>query len=710
MKNLYICEKPSQGRDLAKNLHLSNKQEGFITNTTGTISVTWCMGHLLELYLPDDYNDLYKKWDIRNLPIIPDKWKYHIKKNCKKQLDTITKLIKEAELVTIATDYDREGEAIARSIIERAKYNGPIQRLCLTALDDQSIQKALNNIKDGSATINMYYAALSRARADWLVGMNLSRLFTCLAKSSGSQEVISIGRVLTPTVSLVVQRDLEIQNFIPIPYYELFANIEGKDINTNKIVTYKSKWIPNDQLLEKYNGYITDRNVVEKVIENISTTIPVVSKFKNEKSKQNPPLPFDLTSLQQYCNKRFGFSASKTLDIAQALYEKYKATSYPRTDCRYLPKSMHAEAYDTLQNIVNIDNSLASIVSNADYTIQGPCFNTSKITAHHAIIPTNNPKVNINSMTADELKVYQEIRKAYIAQFYPPAEFFNIIIELTASNIREQPPISELFRSKSSVLITPGWKVLYEKEKETTTDENSEKSQFLPICNIGDQHLFKEFFIEDKITTPPAHFTEATLLSAMENVAKYVQEDQWKKKLKETDGLGTPATRAEIINNSISRGYITRSGKYLISTPKSQSLIQALPTDIKSASMTALWEQGLEKIALGTMTMDYFLEHITNWVQHIISTNINSTLNIISNTDDNNQTSAKKYRARSKTTTKKTTRTTKTKKTTPISSRNLNQTEVICPKCGAPMILRKSSRGEFYGCSKFPNCRGILPK
>lgn len=747
MQNLYICEKPSQARDLARNLHLSSRHEGYISDASESICVTWCMGHLLEMYLPDDYDEQYKRWQIATLPIVPSSWKYHIKKNCKKQLDVITKLIKSTSLVTIATDYDREGESIARLIIERSRYAGNINRLCLTALDDSSIQKALRNIKQGSETVNMFYAALARARADWLVGMNLSRLFTCLSKSNGGSEVVSIGRVMTPTVSLVVTRDQEIANFVSIPFYELYANVLGNDI------LYKTKWIPKEELLEQYNGYITDRHIVEDLAQKLINSTPVVSKFKKDVVHQNPPLPFDLTSLQQFCNKKFGFSAQKTLDIAQSLYEKHKATTYPRTDCRYLPISMHGEVTDTMNNLVSVDPSIAPAIQGADLSKRGPCFNTSKVSAHHAIIPTSNPKVNLSAMTNDERHVYEIVRRSYIAQFYPPADFNCILIELTAEN--------ELFRAKSSVMTYAGWKVLYGTDASLNNkNDNTEQAdtQPLPICNVGDQHLFKDFCIDDKKTTPPAHFTEATLLAAMENVAKYVKEDQWKKKLKETDGLGTPATRAEIISNSINRGYLERSGKYLLSTPKSQSLMTVLSDDIKSASMTALWEQGLEKIANGTMQYDYFLTHITNWIQHVIDTNATKTISIApseskeggaskktttrrkTSTTRTRSTSTKSATAKSTTpnttsSTKATTRSSTQKASSTSTTRGTKGTRSTrksktnsadidnssigsstlvsndtptCPKCGNPMILRKSIHGEFWGCLNFPKCRGVL--
>lgn len=611
MNNIYICEKPSQAKDLARILNLRTKKEGYYTNSQENIAITWAMGHLLELATPDQYNDIYKKWNIDLLPIFPKKWKYLVKKGCNNQLKIIISLIKSSSLVTIATDYDREGEAIARLIIEKAKYKGEIKRLCLTALDDASIIKALNNIKDGKDTVNLYYAAQSRAKADWLVGMNLTRLFTCLIKFTNQTSAVSIGRVMTPTINLVVERDNKIENFVSKPYYELYA------IVNNQGQTYKAKWQPNADLLDE-DGYIIDKNIVNQVVTKLSNHNGIVTKFASKIVNQNPPLPFNLNSLQQFCNKRYGYTAKMTLDIAQALYEKHKAITYPRTDCQYLVETMYAERHDVMNALVQVDPCIASTINEADLSLFSKCFNTNKVTAHHAIIPTANKKVSITAMSVDEKNVYELIRRAYIAQFYPPAKYNKTQIEIKI--------LDEIFIASSTFLTFPGFRVLYAEDcslnnyKEGSTTTATSASTFLiPQSKVGDILTINDYDIENKETQPPLHFTEATLLGAMEKISRYVDNPILKNKLKETDGLGTPATRAEIINNSINKGYLCRNKNYILATPKSKAIMPTLPNSIKDAGTTALWEQQLEDILLGKINSDEFIANIKNYIDDILA-------------------------------------------------------------------------------------------
>ena len=611
MNNIYICEKPSQAKDLARILNLRTKKEGYYTNSQENIAITWAMGHLLELAPPDQYNDIYKKWNIDLLPIFPKKWKYLVKKGCNNQLKIIISLIKSSSLVTIATDYDREGEAIARSIIEKAKYKGEIKRLCLTALDDASIIKALNNIKEGKDTVNLYYAAQSRAKADWLVGMNLTRLFTCLTKFTNQTSAVSIGRVMTPTINLVVERDNKIENFVSKPYYELYA------IVNNQGQTYKAKWQPNGDLLDE-DGYIIDKNIVNQVVTKLSNHNGIVTKFASKIVNQNPPLPFNLNSLQQFCNKRYGYSAKKTLEIAQTLYEKHKAITYPRTDCQYLVETMYVERHDVMNALVQIDPSIAPTINAADLSLYSKCFNTNKVTAHHAIIPTANSNVSITAMSVEEKNVYELIRRAYITQFYPSAKYNKTQIEIKILN--------EIFTASSTFLVFPGFRVLYGEDcslnnyKEESTSIQAPTNTFqIPQSNIGDILSIDGYDIENKKTQPPQHFTEATLLGAMEKISRYVNDPILKNKLKETDGLGTPATRAEIINNSINKDYLCRNKNYILATPKSKAIMPTLPNSIKDAGTTALWEQQLENILLGEINSNDFIANIESYINEILA-------------------------------------------------------------------------------------------
>ncbi len=745
--NLYICEKPSQAKDLARNLHINTKRDGHFISSDNQTIITWCLGHLLELSTPEAYDPNYKFWRINQLPIIPSTWKYEVSKKTAPQYKIVSQLIKGASLVTIATDYDREGEAIARNLLNRARYKGPIKRLCLTALDDKSIQRALHNILDGSQTQCLYEAAIARSHADWVVGMNLTRLFTLLLK--GSKTVISVGRVQTPTVTLVVERDNAIKNFVPKPYYNLFLDVYNPSANAG----YRVKWVPKEEYVNE-EGLVINKEIVDNIAKKMAQKILTVTDYTNKISKQQPMLPYDLTSLQQFCNKSFGFSAATTLSIAQSLYEKHKATSYPRTDCRYLPNSQFGDVPEILRNLASQDPEAQKQINGATRT-QYPsrAFDQSKITAHHAIIPTGAPNVDIHKMSDSEYKVYNAIRKAYIAQFYPAAEYNCTSISLTGEN--------ENFKANSKVLVNPGWRILYgadidnNKKEEKQDGDEFETTGFIPPCNVGDKHPVQNSFVESKMTTPPSHFTEATLLSAMENIHRYITEPKWKKMLKETSGLGTPATRASIIDSVIDRGYLERSGKNILSTEKALFMTKIIPADIRSAGMTAVWEQALDSIAKGTMDPSRFMDSITRWIAFVVEQNANNSIETpafsattsTSSQTRNSRTSSTSSRRKKAPTTKnvfansasnetaqgtssttrsKTTRTTRARKgtspktTTRSANKNINTANNVastsnsnaptCPKCGKIMILRhnKTTNEAFYGCSGFPNCRSIL--
>lgn len=758
--NLYICEKPSQAADLARNLNAKRSKKYYAT-TDDKIRVTWCLGHLLELCPPEAYDPAFKQWRLNTLPIIPSKFKYEVKTKTKEQYKVVSSLIKEASCVTIATDYDREGEAIARTLIDRTHYKGPLKRLCLTALDDKSIKRALNNILDGKITEPLYAAAVARSEADWLVGMNLSRLFTLLTRNKGTNTLISVGRVQTPTITLVTERDKAIEDFKPTPFYDLYVDLIT--LNNHK---YRAIWIPNENVTDE-DGHVLNKEVVQEVAQRTLKQNLEVTAYNTQKSKQAPMLPYDLTSLQQFCNRRFGFSASKTLSIAQSLYEKHKATSYPRTDCRYLPTSQLSEVPEIFNTLKAQDNNFAYLVDKADSTKKPRCFNQSKITAHHAIIPTGNPNVILNHMSAEELKVYDAIRRAYLASFFEDA-----IYERTEINLTHD---IDQFKAISRVLFSPGWRELFGAKKGDAAPENntvspkqnSEKTseevqsddtytkklsldpeisssedqtatnqadlklsaQLLPYCKVGDLHFAQDVEVKDKMTTPPSHYTEATLLSAMENIHRLISDPKWKKMLKETAGLGTPATRAQIIESAVTHEYLERKGKYILSTNKARFMTNVIPSDIRSAGMTAVWEQALDSIAKNQMDTAKFMASIIRWINHCIATN--QSLNIepsslINNiTQDahtkngslkqTNKISTPKRRTRTKTTSLKNTtikNKVNTNQSAPTFSTNTSMsTDKACPLCGSQMVLRynKTTNESFYGCPNFPSCRGVLP-
>lgn len=710
--NLYICEKPSQGRDLAKNLNCTKHSEGFLSNND-TI-VTWCLGHLLELCEPNEYDPKYQKWNIDDLPIIPEKFKYNVRKDAAKQYKIVSTLVKQASTVFIATDYDREGEAIARNILERCKFKGIIKRVCLRALDDASIKQALlpENIKEGSETEPLYQSALARSRADWIVGMNLSRLFSILGRNQGLTSSIPIGRVQTPTVALVVKRDREIAQFKPIPYYSL------KVAFSTDMGNFIAEWMVPEELSDE-NGRCLKKdlaiNVANLVINKIGNAIKADHKTENEQ----PPLPYDLTSLQQFASKRWGYTAQQTLDLVQSLYEKHKYTTYPRTDCRHLPLSQFSDAQNIINNISEGIKNLEQYKNLFNLEKKPKSFVSKIDSAHHAIIPTS-VKPNLNNLTIEERNVYMAILCNYLIQFCDNARYnkSSIIMEVEGQK----------FSATSKSLIDKGYLQILEllglkKISEELEDQNENTEQLtnkLPLLQLGASGTVINTSIEDKETTPPSHFTEATLLVAMEHIAKYVDDERFKKILKETDGIGTPATRASIIETAIKHNYLERNKKLILATNKSMNLIDLLPAGIRSAGLTAAWEQTLEKISKKEEDLNVFMEKINRWIISLIkkynTTNSSFTItneiknSLISNNNSSNETKphlkSRKKTAKGTTKYKKKEQNQKTTETYKINETNES---ILCPLCGSPMILRKNKKNNntFFGCSKYPNCNGI---
>lgn len=602
---LYICEKPSQAKDLAAVLGVNQSGKGFLHNGGGTV-ITWAFGHLLEMLMPDDYDEKYKAWSLQTLPITPDDWRNKVSKDKYGQYKIIEEQVKAASKVIIATDFDREGEAIARSLLDRYRYNGPVERLCLTALDETSIRKALAAIKPGKETMPLYFAALARQRADWLVGMNISRLFTVLGREVGFRETLHVGRVLTPTVALVCQRDTEIASFKPAPYWVLQAQVS---VQNGQFI---AQWVPGEDVSDD-QARCTNKPFIEQVAAQINGASASITKAETKQSKESAPLPFDLSSLQQYAAKRWGYTAQQVLDTAQSLYETHKATTYPRTDSRYLPESQREDVPAILQAIIQADTSFAGLVAGSDPNRKARAFNDKKVTAHHAIIPTP-ARANLAAMNEAERNIYDAVRRFYIAQFYSDFEYNRTLIEVACAG--------HTFVARGKMPLKQGWKVLFATDAESNPGDEeldaADEQASLPRVNQGEPAQLARPNILDKMTRPSPHFTEATLLSAMENIARFVTEEQFKQILKETAGLGTPATRASIIEGAVQRGYIKREKKILVATDKAHALISVLPPAIKSPGMTAAWEQELERIADGTGNMSAFMGQITGWITQTV--------------------------------------------------------------------------------------------
>lgn len=611
---LYLCEKPSQARDIARVLGANGRGDGFLQGNG--VQVTWCFGHLLEQAEPAAYGEQYKRWNLASLPILPQQWKLEVKKSGAKQFKVVKALLAKAQHVVIATDADREGEMIAREVMELCRYRGQVSRLWLSALDDASIRKALGQLKPGSATEKLYQAGLARSRADWLVGMNLSRAYTLTAQRNGQLQAnagaLSVGRVQTPTLRLVVDRDEQIRNFIPLDYWDVAAHC----LPTGDSQTFKANWIPaKGKPGVDEEGRCTDPTLAEQVVASCKGQQADVLRCDTERKRQAAPLPYDLSGLQVEASRRWRLSAQQVLDIAQALYEKHKLTTYPRTDCGYLPLSQHGDAKGVLKALVHTDQSLAELVAQADTSLKSKAWDDGKITAHHGIIPTAATG-RLEQLSEHERSIYDLIRRRYLAQFFPVHEYDQTTIELNCRGYR--------FRATGRVNRVPGWKVAYQEPEAEPQDgkagASDAEAQALPSLNKGDQLLVQDLLSIQRQTKPPPPYTEGTLIQAMKGIAKLVANPKLKAILKENAGIGTEATRAAIIETLLQRNLLEREGKrkYLRATPKGIALIGMLPGAVKNPALTAAWEQALEAVASGEMTLVEFMQKQEHWLLKVL--------------------------------------------------------------------------------------------
>ena len=561
---LVIAEKPSVALSIAKVIGAKNKKDGYYEGN-GYI-VSWCVGHLIQMANPDSYDEKYAKWNIDDLPIIPKEYKYEVAKATKKQFAVLKKLMNDKEIDTVinACDAGREGEAIFRLVYLQANCKKKMKRLWISSMEDSAIKEGFDNLKDGNVYDNLFESAQARAIADWLVGMNISRLYSCLYKQN-----YSVGRVQTPTLSMIVKRDDEIANFKKEKYYTVELELDGFTLSTERIDSL--------EVAEQLKNLLENRIEIADVIQKEKVT--------------KPDLPFDLTTLQRECNKYFGYSAKQTLDYAQSLYEK-KLITYPRTDSRYLTTDMITSTINNILGQNDFDTQRIKVI-----------FNSSKVTDHHAIIPTvSSMSEDLSSIPESEAKVYRLIfNKLHASVGYS-------LIENTTKIVAEFDGFE--FTSSGKVIVEEGF-TKYLREYKSKRKEES----VLPYVNVGNVLEIKEKEIKEKYTEPPKHFTEDTLLKAMELAGN----DALEKGVEvEREGLGTPATRAGIIENLIYKEFIERDKKNLIATPKGKSLIGIVADNFKSAEMTAQWEMELSEIAQGKSSKKEFLEKIEEQIKHTV--------------------------------------------------------------------------------------------
>lgn len=621
---LVITEKPQVARDIARVLGIKNKRQSYFEGDG--VKITWCFGHMCELKMPEQYNPDWKRWKMGLLPMIPGDFKLNIKKDVKEHWTQVEALLKSKDITSVvnACDAGREGELIFRYAYQYAKCQKPIERLWISSLEDSAIQQGWQNLKDGTLFEPLADAARCRSEADWLVGLNATRAMTCLARSGGGDQLLSVGRVQTPTLALIVDRDKAISEFKP----EMFWKVEGTFEKDGSDIQWKGTFFQNslaraedtDEKSKKIDPSLTerifDKSVAQLIVGSIEKQTGVVSKATKKRSTEKTPLLYDLNSLQQRANQKYGFTAKQTLDLAQSLYETHKLLTYPRTDSRYLTpdiKGSIPKILDTLEKVGPYTTCSTQIKSK---TLRGHkrIFNSKEVGDHHAIIPTTKSPLS-GRLKPEEKKVYDLVARRFLAAFSEDALFdlSQIVVDVTPKDVESLPPsiVSPLqFRSKGKVCVQAGWQVIDPPSKH--------KDSLLPVLSKGTPTLTdKAKSIEGK-TRAPNHYTEASLLGAMEKAGRNLDDEVLKRAMKGA-GLGTPATRASIIENLIRRKYIERKKKNLHATERGTSLVNSIPVDeLKSALLTGRWESRLSNIANKQDTREAFMADVQQNLHAII--------------------------------------------------------------------------------------------
>ncbi|ECC0748133.1 DNA topoisomerase III, partial [Campylobacter jejuni] len=654
---LFIAEKPELGRAIAEGLDGNYKSgEGYIQK--GDNIVTWAFGHILELAKPEEYDEKYKLWKLEDLPLPIKEFKYLPKKESKKQLKIICDLIHSDKITSIVNcgDADDEGQILVDEIIQYSKTSKPVFRVLINDLTPKAVKEEIAKIKPNADFKGMSERGFARSQADWIVGINLTRAYTIMARKNGYEGILSVGRVQTPILALIVNRDKEFENFKSINYYSLLGDF---NINNN---TIKARLKTEDKIL--------DENLAKEIKESCENQNAKIN-LKIENKKEYPPLPYNLLVLQAECAKLFGFSPDKTLEITQILREKHKAITYNRSDCQYLPETMFEQAPNILNIIkenLNSNDEIQALIASSDLTIKSKAFNDANISAHYGIIPTQN-KIS-SQLTQDELVVYNLIAKRFIIQFFHPREYQTTTINLEVNQ--------RIFTATQNKTTKSGFRSLWQNIDSEEEQENNENDiNDLSILKNGDIAKCSLIQIEKKQTKPRPYYTMTTLLKDLNSVAKYVSDERIKKLLIEKDkdkkgesgGIGTPATRSNHIKTLIEREYIevSKDKKQIIkSTKKGRDLIKLSPKSLITPDMTALWFEQQKMIEISELRREQFLEEITKEViSEIQRIDKNQEFKILDNE---------------------------------------NKPKIQCPQCNKGFLQRiKSKNGNswWWGCSEF---------
>ena len=630
-KQLVIAEKPSVGKELARVLGCKQGRDGYMTG--GQYIVTWSFGHLVTLADPDAYGDQYKRWSLDTLPMMPEKMKLVVIKNTAKQFKIVKELLRSDEVseVVIATDAGREGELVARWIIEKAACKKPIKRLWISSQTDQAIREGFANLKPGKDYENLYQSAKSRAEADWLVGLNVTRALTCKHNAQ-----LSAGRVQTPTLAMIVDREEEIKRFVPKEFETMSAKAEGVNFS------WKDK--------ESGNGRVFTLGKLEEIRQKISGKPLKITNIKKQAKQQPTPLLYDLTELQRDANKQYGYSAKKTLNLMQQLYETHKVLTYPRTDSRYLSQDIVPTLVQRLKAISGAFPMAKELLKGALNTGKR-VVDDAKVSDHHAIIPTEQ-YLDLSALSSEEKHIYVLVVKRFLAALSTPFVYEQTTLEGDVSG--------ELFSARGKTVVDKGWKAAYDGMDLEEEDENEEeeKSQSLPKLSNGDLLKVTKLEIKKGKTPPPSRYTEGTLLTAMEFAGKTVTDQAMREAINTTGGLGTPATRADIIEKLFSVNYIELQGKEIFPTSKGIQLISIVPPELRSAELTGKWEQQLTAISKGQAKAKDFILEMRQYSKDLVRDVIASD----------------------------------------ATYRHDNQTKNRCPECGEFLLEVNGKHGKQYVC------------
>jgi DNA topoisomerase-3 len=663
-----VTEKPSVARDIARLLGANDRHEGYFEGNG--YQVTWTFGHLCELKEPNDYTDQWKWWSLGQLPMIPQRFGIKLKddKGVEQQFKVIQSLISTADEVINCGDAGQEGELIQRWVYQKAQCGKPVKRLWISSLTDESIRKGFDQLRDAKDFDNLYFAGLSRAIGDWILGMNATRLYTL--KYSRSRDVLSVGRVQTPTLAMIVVRQREIDNFVPENYWELKTKYRSVTFNSTR-GRFKTEGEAND------------------IVEKIKQLPLTVTSVETKKGREAPPRLFDLTSLQVECNKKFGMSADDALKTIQSLYEK-KATTYPRVDTIYLSDDIYPQVPGIMQAMVPYANLTAPVLALSKLPKSKKVFDNSKVTDHHAIIPTNVNPATV-AMTPEEKRVYHLIAVRFIAAFYPDCEFNTTTVMAEVGEYG--------FKATGKEILKAGWRELYNKPGDKSEDDEKQKADdedngVMPHFEKGESGPHEPSVLK-RTTQPPKPYTEGTLLRAMETAGKTVDDEELRDAMKE-NGIGRPSTRAAIIETLFKRRYIRKERKSLAPTQAGIQLIDTIHEPLlKSAALTGLWEKKLRMIERGEFSASQFIDELKQMIGEIV-------LNVLRDNSSGSIAIEQGKPVKPKSPTDKESKGPKKQR------KRLNSIEEIpCPVCGKGHLVKGRTA---FGCSDFKNgCHTVLP-